>query len=190
MRENLKSVLKTGAILLTVGFICTLILSLCNHLTKDRIAELTAEKEKQTMVAVLPDAQTFDNVVHFSEGAVIDIFAGKENGEIIGYCVKTNAMGYGGAISMMVGVNKDCTVSGVEIISMSETPGLGARANDKKFVGAYAGKTLGVSVKKSGAPGENEVSAISGATITSKAITNGVNSALQAVNKILKGGAK
>lgn len=190
MKENLRSVLKTGAILLSIGFICTLILSLCNYLTKDRILELTSEKEKQLMVAVLPGAKTFDNVVHFSEGAVIDVFEGKDNGKTIGYCVKTNTMGYGGTISMMVGVNKDITVSGVEIISMSETPGLGARANDKKFIGSYKGKTAGISVNKAGVPGDNEVSAISGATITSKAVTNGVNSALQAVGKILKEGVK
>ena len=107
------------------------------------------------------------------------IYEGKtKDKKVIGHCIKVEPIGYGGAISMIVGVGDDGKVRGVKIISMSETPGLGARANEPGFTDAYKGKSGDIKVKKSGTPADNEISAISGATITSKAVTEGVNLAV------------
>ena len=191
MKENVRSLLKTGAILLSIGFICTLLLSLCNYLTKDKIARLSAETEKAAMTATLPEAQDFVKYTGEYDGIVTAVYAGKTaDKKIVGYCVKAEPVGYGGAISMIVGINTEGVVTGVDIVEMSETPGLGAKADDTDFTDKYKGKTSVVSVIKSGKPNENQINAISGATVTSKAVTQGVNSALEAVEKLSKGGTK
>lgn len=186
MKENnAVSILKTAIVLFVIGFACTLILSLCNNLTKDKIAVLSQQKEQEAMASALSGADSFEKVEgNFGDG-VNAVYAGKnDNGDIAGYCVKVVPTGYGGEISMMVGIKADGTVSGVDIISMSETPGLGAKAKNQEFRDMYVGKGGEISVIKSGTPSDTEISAISGATITSKAVTSGVNSALAAVNEI------
>ena len=90
----------------------------------------------------------------------------------------------------MVGIVPDGTVSGIVVVSHSETAGLGAKAQDPAFYQKFTGKAAdgGLAVIKSGEPEENEIVALSGATVTSKAVTKGVNAAAEAVNAI-KGGA-
>lgn len=188
MKENIRSIIKTGAILLAIGFICTLILSVCNYLTKDKIASLALETEQAAMREVLPEAKIFVKCSNSENGIVKDVYEGKDEDEnIVGYCVKVNPVGYGGEISMVVGVDTDGVVTGVKITSMSETPGLGANAKNPAFTDAYKGKTSGIKVRKSGVPADDEISAISSATITSKAVTEGVNVAVETVNG-LRGG--
>lgn len=182
MRENVISILKTAAILLAIGFICTLLLALCNYVTEDTIAALSQKAEKAAMTETLPSAKDFEAKQYSgSDKTVVAVYEGRADGKTVGYCVKTEPVGYGGAVSMMVGVDVSGTVNGVKIVSMSETPGLGAKAKEKAFTDGYTGKKAGVKVIKSGTPAENEISAISGATITSKAVTAGVNSAVAAV---------
>ncbi len=133
------------------------------------------------MIETLPDAKTFDEVEYGDNPIVKAVYEGKgADGKTAGYCVKAEPNGYGGAISMMVGVDGEGVVRGVKIITMSETPGLGARAKEPEFTGGYEGKSGEIKVKKSGTPGDSEISAISGATITSKAVTEGVNAAIEA----------
>lgn len=93
--------------------------------------------------------------------------------------------GYGGAINMVVGVSDAGEVTGVAIISMSETPGLGSKANDDSFLNQFIGKRAGVSIGK----GSNNVDAITGATVTSRAVTAGVSEALDTYAEKLTGGA-
>ncbi|MBE6554166.1 MAG: FMN-binding protein [Ruminococcaceae bacterium] len=102
----------------------------------------------------------------------------------IGYCVEVASAGFGGDIVMMVGYNSDLSVRGVSIVSLSETPGLGARVNEAGFLAQFEG-AQGTLVL-----GE-QVDAISGATISSKAVTDGVNAATAALQTLLneKGGA-
>ena len=94
-----------------------------------------------------------------------------KDGNIIGYTVKVSPSGYGGEISMMVGVNADLTISGVKILSLSETPGLGAKAQDEAFLPQFKGKNEKMALKK-------DITAITGATITSTAVTLGVKEAI------------
>lgn len=102
----------------------------------------------------------------------------------VGYCVEVKSGGFGGDITMMVGYTADCTMLGVEIVSMSETPGLGSKAGEAPFLSQFAGKTDTLTL------GE-DVDAISGATISSKAVTEGVNQAFQSLQNVLSlnGGA-
>ncbi len=185
MKENVRSIIKTGAILLVIGFVCTLLLSLCNNMTKDRIASLAANAEQQAMASTLPMADKFVKLQYDSDGVVTAVYEGKNaEKEVVGYCVKAEPVGYGGAISMIVGIDADGKVTGVDIVSMSETPGLGAKANEPQFTNGFIGKGAGVKVRKSGAPADDEISAISGATVTSKAVTSGVNAAIAVVESL------
>lgn len=185
MKENILSIIKTGLILLVIGFVCTLLLSVCNYMTKDRIVKLSLEAEQAAMMSTLPEAEKFAKLSDKTDGVVTAVYEGKkEDKTVVGYCVKVEPVGYGGAISMMVGIDTEGTVTGVDIVEMSETPGLGAKASNEDFTNQYMGKNGEIKVIKSGAAKENEISAISGATVTSKAVTQGVNAAIAVAEKL------
>ena len=114
-------------------------------------------------------------------GTVYKVFDGAVH---TGYCVEVKSGGFGGDMMLMVGYTVDCTVLGVEIISMSETPGLGSKAGEPAFLSQFAGKTDTLVL------GE-DIDAISGATISSKAVTDGVNLAFETLQGVLSqnGGA-
>lgn len=85
---------------------------------------------------------------------------------------------------MMVGIDTELNVTGVKIINMSETPGLGAKASEDSWLSQFKGKNDIISVVKTGNAKDNEINAISGATITSKAVTQGVNDSLEDAKKL------
>jgi len=99
--------------------------------------------------------------------------------------------GYGGDIKITVGILKDGTVNGISILSISETAGLGMKANTADFQNQFAYKNVDkFKYTKSGATADNEIDALSGATITTNAMTNGVNSAVIAFDYLYANGAK
>ncbi len=98
-----------------------------------------------------------------------------------GYVIEVTPSGFGGTIDMVVGVKTDGTVAGVEIISMSETSGLGANASKESFRSQFVGKSGDLAVTKDG----GDIDALTGATITSRAVTQGVNTALQAATALM-----
>jgi electron transport complex protein RnfG len=100
------------------------------------------------------------------------------------YVVLVSPSGFGGEINMAVGIDKDNKVTGVSIISMSETSGLGGNASSPDFLSQYAGGSGKFAVSKDG----GEIDALTGATVTSRAVTQGVNSALEAVSTLNKEG--
>ncbi len=178
-------------VLLVTSVAVALILAFTNSVTKDKIAENTQKEQDAAKIEVLAGATIFEDVDFKDEtGLVKNVYLGKnEKHELIGWCVNVTPSGYGGVIDTIVGIGKDGEVTGIKIISLSETPGLGAKATDAAFSNQFAGKkgdgTL--SVIKNGKATENEIVAISGATITSKAVTEGVNAAAKAVESV-KGG--
>lgn len=118
------------------------------------------------------------------DGVSDTVYRVLENGALVGYCVEVKSVGFGGDIEMTVGYAPDGKILGVSIVSLSETPGLGARISESAFLSQYEGKqgtlTLG-----------EDVDAISGATISSRAVTEGVNRATECLNALLSanGGA-
>lgn len=182
--KNAKFIFKLAAILFAIVFVCTLLLVLANDLTKGRIAELKLEAENTAKLEVLPDASSFD--LAEAQG-VAEAYIGKDaDGNTVGYCFKSETSGFGGVITMMVGVKKDGTLSGVRVTNLSETPGLGAKATDFDWISQFDGKSDTISVVKTGNAKGNEINAISGATITSKAVTSGVNKALDAAKALME----
>lgn len=174
-----KNIFKLGIILLLICAISTGLLAVVNHITLP-VIELNNEKaQEEAKKEILPLADTFKEL---GEG----VYEGEKDGKTVGYTVNVAPKGYGGTIEMMVGINSDMTVSGVKILSMSETPGLGAKAQNEDFISQYKGKNKNLTLKKSQA-GENEINAISGATVTSTAVTDGVNEAFRLLEKAVGG---
>ena len=140
------------------------------------------------MQKVLPEADGFsdENLYTGDENGIVTAIYAANNDT--GYAVMASPSGYGGTISMAVGIDKNGTVTGVDIISQSETAGLGSNCTKDEFKNQFIGKTAGIDVVKNGAK-ENQIDAISSATITSKAVTSGVNACIDAVAQLEKGGA-
>ena len=127
-----------------------------------------------------------ESMMLLSDSRVTAALSGKDaQGKTVGYCIKVEPSGFGGKISMMVGIGTDGEIQGVKITSMSETPGLGAKADDN-WLSQFTGKKANISVIKSGTAKDSEINAISGATITSKAVAEGVNIASAAAKTISK----
>lgn len=177
-----------AAILFAITAVAALILATTNSLTALKIEANTIKEQNEARVSVLSEADEFEKLdTEIENDSVTEIYAGKNpQGEIIGYCVGVKTNGFGGTINMIVGVDKEKTVTGVKIISMSETPGLGSKAQEPKFNDQFIKKDASKPLKviKSGIVDENEIVAISGATVTSNAVTSGVNAAVDAVNNL------
>lgn len=175
--NDIREILKIGVILFLITAISAGVLAAVNSLTAPVIKANAEKKQNEAMAKVLPEAQSFELIeLENLTGSATAVYSAKD----AGYVVLCEPNGYGGAISMAVGVKKDGTVSGIDIISQSETAGLGANCTKDEFKAQFAGKTSGITVSKNGAK-DNQIDAISSATITSKAVTKGVNDALDAV---------
>lgn len=176
--------------LLLICVIVTGLLAAVNTVTAPIIAENSQKNFEVSMREVLPSATSFEKLhaevfSPVESGVTLDSLYLADNG---GYVANTVCSeGYGGDVSVMVGITPELTVAQVRIMSMSETPGLGAKANNTDFTDQYRNLSSGIEVVKNTAPNENQISAISGATVTSKAVTKAVNTALCAA-KSAKGG--
>lgn len=177
-------ILRVGVILFAITAVAAAILATVNGFTAPVIAENNKKTQEAAMKAVLPEASEFEEVEFTPEenSTVTEIYRGGDAGVV----VTVNPNGYGGAISMVVGIDNEYKVTGVEIISQSETAGLGSNCTKEEFKSQFLGKTSDITVVKSGASG-NQIDAISSATITSKAVTKGVNEAISTV-KSMRGG--
>ncbi len=168
--KNLKYILRLTLTLLLITAFVAAALAGVNAITKDKIAAAQKAKADAAKMEVLPGYDSFREVTFTADDKVKAVYV-PEGGE--GYVAEVVVAGFGGDITMMVGV-KDGTVCGVAIVSQSETAGLGAVAADDnegaKFRGQFAGKNKPMEI--------GDVDTITGATITSKAVMNGVNAAL------------
>lgn len=172
-----------SAVLLVISLVVALLLAFTNTITKDKIAENTLKEQNEAKQQVMPKASGFVDF-EYSSGSVKAVYQAVSGEQMVGWCVSVAPSGYGGAIDMMVGINPDMSVSGIKVVSNSETAGLGAKCTDEDFSGQFAGKTAPLSVIKNGNAADNEIVAITGATVTSKAVTQGVNDAIEAVRAV------
>lgn len=189
-----KDMFKLGLNLLIISAVAALLLALTNSVTASTIAQRNEQANAEARKLVLESAQDFEEVKDVktdnSKGVkVSEIYEAKDaSGNTVGYTLKVLPSGYGGTIELMVGIDSaKGQVSGINVVSNSETAGLGAKSTDPEFSDQYKGKPLEeLSVLKNGTPGDIEIKAISGATITSTAVTNGVDAAIEVYNNSLK----
>ena len=179
------SFIKDALVLTAITLISGLLLGAVYAETKDTIAEAIREKTNAAYKVVL-DAHDYDadSLKEKLEKASLSeaILAKGESGNTVGYVLKGQAAGYGGAVVVVVGVSSDLKVTGISFPeTLPETAGLGQKATLPEFYEQFKGKGTKLSVKKGGGAGENEIDAISGATITSTAVTNVVNAATEFV---------
>ncbi len=170
-KTNVLYILRLVVTLFVITAVVAGLLAGVNLLTKDRIAAAKAEKTLKAIAEVLPDGANAAQIP-FSDktGLVTAVYA-----SVSGYAVKVAPNGFGGTIEMMVGVSKEGKCLGISIISHAETPSLGAVAADKG--------NKGQAFRDQFADYDGTLDAISGATITSKAVETGVNAAIQCVKE-------
>lgn len=189
----MKEIVKLGLILLLVCVVAALALAVTNELTKDQIAFQRELASKEARKAILPSAETFKPIDEdkFKEIAskndkIAEIFAGYQGDTIVGYTFKTLPSGYGGTVQIMTGIDMEGKITGVRLGNHNETPGLGANAELPYFYSQYENKSTDteIEVTKVKPTKDNEIQAISGATITSNAVTSGVNMAINTFKEI------
>lgn len=190
----MNKIIKNTLILTAITVVSGLLLGVVYNVTKEPIAQAQENTKQEAYRAVLADASSFETLDFDAESTlslltengytsdtITEVAEGKDNsGETIGYVISVQSSeAYDGTLDLSVGIATDGTVKGVEMLSISETAGLGMKADEAEFKDQYKDKNVeNFTVTKTGEDGDNMINAISGATITSNAVTNAVNSAL------------
>ncbi len=168
---------KLTLVLFVITAVVAALLGAVNAVTADKIAEANKAKTAEALKAVMPAASSFEEVGYRGKDTLVkELYVAKKGSAPSGYVVKVAPSGFGGEITMVVGVSSDGKVIGTAIISMSETPGLGTNAAKDSFLKQFAGQSGTQAVKKDG----GKIDALTGATITSRAVSKGVTAALEA----------
>lgn len=167
---------RLAGILLAICAVTALLLGVVNYITAPIIKEHQEETKKAAMASVLTaDEYTQVEVTAPNVSAFYEAVTG---GAAAGYVVEATSSGFGGAMTVTVGINPDNTVSGVVVTDHAETQGVGSKVvGSSEVLAQFKGLTAGITVNGS----ENSFDAVSGATVSSKAVTAAVNAALDAV---------
>lgn len=195
--EKVKSFFKVNsevitptAVLAIICVVVTLALSSTNLLTYKKIEALAIETQNKAM-AKLIEADEYPEIKENISDKEVTYNTAVKDGETVGLIFVTEANGYGGAVSVMTAVNMDGTVAAVEILDASnETPGLGQNVTKESFYTRFNGMSGDIVAAKAGTANKenNEIDAVTGATISSKAVTGAVNEALYYAEEILAKG--
>ncbi|MBU3840364.1 MAG: RnfABCDGE type electron transport complex subunit G [Candidatus Ruminococcus intestinipullorum] len=199
----MKKIIKNTFILMGITIIAGMLLGLVYEITKAPIAKAQEAAKQEAYQQVLSEAETFiEDTTFDSEKAtslvseagysddITEVVIGKDaNGKEIGYVITvTSHDGYGGDISISVGIQLDGTVKGIEMLKISETAGLGMKAAETDFKDQFKDKNVEkFTYTKNGESGDDKIDAISGATITTSAVTNAVDAALVYFQNMLGG---
>ena len=174
-----KEIIVPAVSLFLICVVVTALLALTNAVTAPKIDALAVETQDASKKQVLSSAASFSDEKQIEkDGVSYTYYDGlASDGSVMGYVFVTSAKGYGGDISVMVGVLGDGTVAGVNILSINETAGLGMNAKNQSFLDQFLGKSGEIGVAKNN-PSDTEIQALTGATITSRAMATAVNTAL------------
>ncbi|MBS7303423.1 MAG: RnfABCDGE type electron transport complex subunit G [Lachnospiraceae bacterium] len=196
----MKEMLKNAGILIAITVIAGFILGAVYQITKEPIAQAEEKAAMEAYKEVFADASDFTETEVSAKSVLAEggygatdidkvLEAKGTDGTLLGYVlVITNHEGYGGDIQFTLGISADGTTNGISILSISETPGLGMEA-ENVLKPQFAGKNVEQFIyTKTGAVSEEQIDAISGATITTNAVTNGVNAGLYYFRTVLEGG--
>lgn len=192
----MKKMLKDAAILFAITLISGLLLGIVYEVTKEPIAQQEVKRKKEACMEVFQEASDFE-AMEISGEEVLEATATindvskalAEDGSLLGYVLDiTTHEGYNGDIQFTMGIRLDGTVNGISLLSISETPGLGMKA-EEVLKPQFAEKNVtAFSYTKTGAVTPDQIDAISGATLTTNALVNGVNTGLEFFKTQLGGG--
>ena len=189
--------IKDAIILFAITLISGLLLGGVYEITKAPIEAAAKAAKNEAYLVVFPDAADFNENEGDNEkiASTAEEIAGKgfgnvsidevvtatdASGSTVGRVItSTSKDGYNGTIQISIGIRSDGSIVGITFLTLAETPGLGMRAAESDFYGQYAGKNAAeLKLVKGDVTADDEISAISGSTITSAAVTNAVNAAL------------
>ena len=201
-KKDLQVMLKEAGILFAITLISGLILGFVYELTKEPIRLQQEKAIQEACATVFEAADSFvEQEITLDEELVAELAgmgvkigsiyeANSASGSLMGYVVETTTTeGYGGDIVLYMGVTLGGTLNDISILEIDETPGLGALAPEVLAPQFSNRQVESFTYTKTGAVAENEIDAISGATVTTKAITNAVNGGLKAVQSLIGGGS-
>ncbi|MDP8231605.1 MAG: RnfABCDGE type electron transport complex subunit G [Candidatus Zophobacter franzmannii] len=182
----MKYYIKLGLILLAVCALATGILAYLNSVTAPMIAEVKRVEAENARKEVMPDATDFVKKTMVDSSEVdTDLYfiAVNEAKEPIGYILTVALNGYSGVVKTVVGLKNDFSINKIKVIEQTETPGLGAKASTPAFAEKFVGMTLPqLMVKKDG----GDIISITGATITTRTVTNSINAGIKRLEEVLK----
>lgn len=201
----MNKIVKNTLILTAITLISGIGLGAVYEVTKTPIAEANEKAKNEAYKQVIAEADTFEEYDEFDEkqaekvledaglsgNFVNEVAVAKAGNEEVGYVITvTSKEGYGGEIKISTGILSDGTVNGIAILSISETAGLGMKATEPVFYDQFSGKNVEqFEVVKNQASSDEQIDALSGATITSKAVTGDVNAALVYFQNVIGGSA-
>lgn len=200
-----KKIVHDALVLTAFTLILGFILGAVNEITKEPIAAANKAAQDAAYKEVFKDAKTFEDNADFDADKAAEIIADSEysndeilnvsnalddSGNILGYVITvTSHEGSQADITFSVGIKNDGTINGYSITSISETPGLGMLVNEDDFKKQFNDKSAeAFTVVKTEPSADTEIEAVTGATISSRAITNGVNACLVYFRTALQGG--
>ena len=199
-----KKIVHDALVLFAFTVVLGLVLGVVYNITKEPIEQVNYEKTQNAYKLVFADAASFEEYADFDADAAAALMAENgysdeieavntaldANGNVLGYVMTVTAKDASqSTITFSVGIQNDGTVNGYSITSISETPGLGAKATEAEFYSQFEGKNVESFVVVKATPAaDNEIEAISGSTITSKAMANGVNACITYFHNVLEGG--
>ncbi|MEW6229009.1 MAG: RnfABCDGE type electron transport complex subunit G [Bacillota bacterium] len=194
----MRDVLKLGFILFAICAVAAGALALVNDITEERIAAQAALRLERALASVVPGAQEFKDetdkitALRTASGgkpefsAINRVYAGYADDGLVGVAFACAPAGYGGPIETVVGVSRDGIVTGLAVVKHAETPGLGANVANPEFQRRFVGVQAGAPVKVTKDGGQ--IQAITGATISSRAVASAVDQALRLFERARKGG--
>ena len=186
--DAMKKALHLGGTLFAVTAVTGILLGLVENVTSKAILQAEIEARNEAYKIVMPAGKSFEDVEAKADDFVTGVVKASDESGVVGWCVNVSSKGYGGMVGFVVGITKDGAVKAINILSHSETPGLGAKSTEPEFYTQFNDKDkLPLKVVKGSASNPDEISAISGATITSNAVTDGVNGAVKYWENNLKG---
>ena len=190
MKISGKFILKVAGTLTVISLVVAALLGLVDNVTADKIAEIDAENTRIAMSAVAPEGSEFGDKIEVTDdmvaaaatqsGKILELYPVTNGGAEAGYVMKVSASGSQGTIVMMVGVDANKAITGISVVNHSETSGIGTKVVENKPNSAgvpVLDQFVGLSGAGSLVVGSN-ITAISGATVSTKGITMGANAAL------------
>ena len=189
---DMKKILKDTAILTVITIISGMLLGVAFNITNPIIEARKMEEKAAAFRSIFSQDTQFEDGSALLEKApevltaagcsetITDVMVAKDaSGNVIGYAMSISTNGFGGELVIAYGYGVDGTSMGIDILTSSETSGLGSRASEPEFKDQFAGKLVeAFSVVKGGAAADTEINAISGATRTSNAVTGAVNAGI------------
>lgn len=177
-----------AVVLAVIAVSIAFLLAMLNSFTAPVIAERKLQEKNAAVIELFGDIKTPQTIEAQFNAPVNEIMrVYDKNDTFLGYCVSVSPKGFGGAISMLAAVNPAGEIIKIKILDMSETAGIGTKVGTDYFLEQFAGKKQEISAN-SGA--DNSIATLSGATISSKAVLNGINVALNALSEVNENGAE